>query len=361
VSKANFDARLRDWYGSGVAARLQHQLHDIAVPRGTFLIGRGVECQLSLDDPLVSRRHAAIRVDDDDSAVVEDLGSRNGVYLNGVKLERAEPLSDGDLIRIGSQDICYYQALDGDSLNAPRAMRVTMQQIPVSAFDQAIAKSVNEAPDTAPSADLAARVAPVAQPEQAPPKRDAELPPPPSKPSSTRLPATIPMPTIRELHAIDPDEPEETTTIASGPLAAGGRVGGLAIIGSVANKALALGRADEAERILQRSLADVLARARKGPLEQELVEQAVAYAIRLAATTGRGAWVDYVFQLYTALRALMPARVVDELYAAVRKVKHTDKSVLRAYTACLREISGSFGPAERFVQQRIEGLERWAP
>lgn len=346
-----------------MAARLQHQLHDIAVPRGTFLIGRGVECQLSLDDPLVSRRHAAIRVADDGSATVEDLGSRNGVFLNGVRVEKPEPLSDGDLVRIGSQDICYYQAGDGESLGAPRAMRVTMQQIPLVDVSRVEPKSTIEAPDTAPSADVVARTAALAvTPSPAPTTtREGELPPPPSKPSSTRLPATIPMPMIRELLPIDPDEPEETTTIASGPFAAGGRVGGLAIIGSVANKALALGRADEAERILQRSLTDILARARKGPLDAEVVEQAAAYAIRLAASTGRGAWVDYLFQLYTALRMLMPARVVDELYAAVRKVKHTDKSVLRAYTACLREISGSFGPAERFVQQRIEGLERWAP
>jgi hypothetical protein len=96
-------------------------------------------------------------------------------------------------------------------------------------------------------------------------------------------------------------------------------------------------------------------------LDAELAERAASYAVRLAAATGHGTWIDYVFTLYTCLRALLPARLVDELYAAVRKVKATDKSVLHAYTACLKETSGSFGPAERFVQQRIEGIERWAP
>jgi len=45
----------------------------------------------------------------------------------------------------------------------------------------------------------------------------------------------------------------------------------------------------------------------------------------------------------------------------VRKVKHIDRAVLRTYTARLREISNGFGPAERFIQQRIESFERWAP
>jgi hypothetical protein len=122
-----------------------------------------------------------------------------------------------------------------------------------------------------------------------------------------------------------------------------------------------MGRADEAERILQRALTDVLARAPKGEIPTDLAEMAVAYALRLAAATGRGAWVNYTFELYTTLRLLLPARLVDELYAVARKVKSTDKAALRAYTACLRELSSGFGPAERFIQQRIESFERWAP
>jgi hypothetical protein len=191
---------------------------------------------------------------------------------------------------------------------------------------------------------------------------------------------------ITELREIDPDDRSEQTFVATGPMSSVPRAGsGLAIIGGVADKALALGRAEEAERLLQRVLADILSRAQGrrslppprsggdagGPASQppasaggvdlDVAERAAAYAMRLAVGTGRGVWIGYIFQLYTALGALLPARIVDELYAAVRKVKHTDKSVLRAYTARLREASPAFGPAERFVFQRIEGFERWAP
>jgi hypothetical protein len=299
-----------------MAARLQHQLHDIAVSKGTFLIGRGADCQLALDDPLVSRRHACIRVDEDGTATLEDLGSRNGVLLNGVRIDKPEPLTDGDLVRIGSQDIGFFLGEDPGVHPAtrPRAMRVTMQELPL-VTPESLAQ-----PDTANPASL---------------KRKA----------------------------VGEDEPGEATHISQSPFAAsGGRLAsGLAIIGSVAEKALALGRVDEGERILQRTLAEILDRAGKGEVDAELAERAAMHAIRLAAATARGVWIEYVFQIYTALRALPPARLVDELYAAVRKVKHTDKAVLRAYLTCLREISGTFGPTERFIQQRVEGLERMVP
>lgn len=316
-----------------MAARLRHQLHDIAMPTGTFVIGRGAECQLALDDVLVSRRHAAIHLEDDGSASIEDLGSRNGVLLNGARVSGKEELADGDLIRIGSQDICFYHTEDADSDRAsrPYRSRVTMQYLP--------AVDANGQP-----------IPPI-------------LPPPePEPPASARPTAPVVMASVRDLKPVDPDDPQEKTTIAS-PLAPGSarNVTGLTIIGGVADKALALGRAEDAERILHRALQDVLARAAKGPIDAQLAEKAAMYALHLAAGTGRGLWIDYVFQLYTTLRALAPARVVDELYAAVRKVKATDKSLLRAYTACLKQISGSFGPAERFVQQRVESFERWAP
>lgn len=284
---------------ASVMARLCYRHHDIAVPLGTFFIGRGADCQLALDDPMISRRHAALRVYAG-SATIEDLGSRNGVFLNGIRIDKSEPLRDGDQIRIGSQDLSFYENDDAHPLSSERATRATRREMQVT-----------------------------------------------------------------EMRLLDPDDPVEMTSVATAPMGMGSvppRAGsGLAIIGGVADKALALGRAEEAERILQRALADVATRAERGEVDPDLAEAAASYAIRLAAGTGKGSWVDYAFQLYTTLGTLLPARVVDDLYAAVRKVKHTDRAVLRAYTARLREAAATYGPAERFVLQRIEGFERWAP
>lgn len=66
-------------------------------------IGRGPDSDVVLPNREVSRRHAAVRRQADRYALV-DLGSKNGVILNGARLEGTALLSDGDEILIGP---CY--------------------------------------------------------------------------------------------------------------------------------------------------------------------------------------------------------------------------------------------------------------
>jgi len=65
-----------------------------------LVVGR-VGGDLTIDDPLVSRRHAVIRVA---AGVleVEDLGSLNGTWVNGERLEGPRALSAGDFVQLGS-------------------------------------------------------------------------------------------------------------------------------------------------------------------------------------------------------------------------------------------------------------------
>jgi len=63
------------------------------------VLGRGSEADIVVDDPGVSRRHAEIRLDDG-SAVVRDLGSTNGTFVDGERASTAR-LSDGSSITIG--------------------------------------------------------------------------------------------------------------------------------------------------------------------------------------------------------------------------------------------------------------------
>jgi pSer/pThr/pTyr-binding forkhead associated (FHA) protein len=277
-----------------MAVRLRYLAHDLEVPMGQFLIGRTPECQLSLDDPLVSRRHAILMIEAD-GVFVQDLGSRNGVFVNGARAELRTRVSEGDVIRIGTQEL--------------------------------VLSGIGEV---------------------------ASIP----KPALRKFDVTSTMQDVRVVDLMEDNDPPTSVTPRRPTTDPGRRVHGLSLIGGVADKALQLGRADEAERLLTRSLQDAMAKAKAGGIPPEHAEKAALYALRLAAGTTRGSWIDYVFELYTVLRAPLPGRIVDELYAVVRKVKHGDLSVLRGYTACLREISHGFGPAERFIQQRIEGLER---
>ena len=72
-----------------------------------IVIGRGNDADLRIDDPGVSRKHIEIRVEEpqDPAAgpriTVHDLGSTNGVSVNGKRVDRAT-LSDGATIRIGN-------------------------------------------------------------------------------------------------------------------------------------------------------------------------------------------------------------------------------------------------------------------
>jgi hypothetical protein len=294
-----------------MAVRLRYLAHDLEVPVGQFVIGRTPDCQLSLDDPLVSRRHALLTVHGG-GVVVEDLGSRNGVEVNGKRIDRPWPMSDGDRIKIGSQEM----TLSG-----------VVERVP------------------APPRIPAARETRTASAQQT---------------QNVTALVTEDMPDLGE------DDGSQPTSVfgvvAYAPENPDRRVNSLSLVGALAEKALAMGRPEEAERLLQRALLETLAKAEQGgEVDADLAAKAAGYAARLAGATGRGAWVDYIFELYTARRATLPAGLVDELYAVVRKVKHTNKAVFRAYTACLRDLASGFGPAERFVQQRIESLERWAP
>jgi predicted component of type VI protein secretion system len=84
--------------------RLRFLLQEFDLPPGQTLIGRGDECHITIFDPAISRRHARIFVDET-HALLEDLGSRNGCRVNGTPVRGTKELTDGDRIRIGTQEL----------------------------------------------------------------------------------------------------------------------------------------------------------------------------------------------------------------------------------------------------------------
>jgi predicted amidophosphoribosyltransferase len=86
--------------------RLRFLLQEFDLPPGDTMVGRSEDCRITLFDPLISRRHARIRVTGE-SAILEDLGSRNGCRVNGVPIKGPQLLHDGDRIRIGTQELVF--------------------------------------------------------------------------------------------------------------------------------------------------------------------------------------------------------------------------------------------------------------
>jgi predicted component of type VI protein secretion system len=279
--------------------RLRYLHHDLELSEGQFAVGRSAGCQLSLDDPLVSRRHALLVVAKD-SVTVEDLQSRNGVIVNGQRIASRTDVKPGDKIVIGSQELTLLEGRESAGRETS-SLQVGKRTLPKMA-----------------AADPAGRDSSI--PSGPPPSSDAD-----AEPSMIR------------------------------------RADAFNLLGSVAEKALVMGRADEAERLLASPLADVVEASRAGKrLSPWLVDMAARFAAKLATATAKGAWADYVIELYDVQLRPCPGPVVDELYSAFRKVNAIDLVRLRRYLGRLREKQASLGPAERFLLQRIEGLERLA-
>jgi class 3 adenylate cyclase len=76
-----------------------------------LVVGR-VDADVTIDDPLISRRHAVIRPVDG-ALEIEDLGSLNGTWVNGERVDGARRLGSGDVIRVG--DAAF--AVEGASSN----------------------------------------------------------------------------------------------------------------------------------------------------------------------------------------------------------------------------------------------------
>ncbi len=63
-------------------------------------MGRAPRADFIVDAPLVSRLHCRLNLDDKARLAVEDLGSTNGTWVNGHKVQRA-PLIAGDKLKVG--------------------------------------------------------------------------------------------------------------------------------------------------------------------------------------------------------------------------------------------------------------------
>src|SRR5580704_2906952 len=167
--------------------RLRYLQHDLKLSEGEFAVGRNASCQLSLDDPLVSRRHAILTVSQE-GVKIEDLKSRNGVLVNGKRIEGSATLRAGDRILIGGQEMILVETRAG------------------------IGKATAA--------------------------------------------GGVPKTTLSRLESAAPALPDEPASLF--PHVA------FRVLGGVAEKALAMGRADEAERLLASALADVIETCRSG-------------------------------------------------------------------------------------------------
>jgi pSer/pThr/pTyr-binding forkhead associated (FHA) protein len=136
---------------------------------GEVVVGReGVD--LVIDDPEISRRHVAFRRRENEIEV-EDLGSLNGTFVNGSKLEAPVRLSAGDVIRLGKTSIAVAAEVQGTQVSQPTSL--------------------------APTADVTR----AATPAPAPPPPVAPQPPAPEPPLAAPASSPAPAPAVAVVEA----------------------------------------------------------------------------------------------------------------------------------------------------------------
>ncbi len=77
----------------------------VEIDGGRLTVGRVEENDLQLVDDKVSRHHAVIELRDDGRAVLRDLDSRNGTFVNGLRLSGSYVLAGGEQLRFGDEQL----------------------------------------------------------------------------------------------------------------------------------------------------------------------------------------------------------------------------------------------------------------
>jgi DNA-binding winged helix-turn-helix (wHTH) protein len=101
VGDVTVHASAIDREGPRIKLWLMFEGHQLPLMEGVNVIGRGPDAAIQIDSPGLSRSHARILVALGE-ATLEDLGSKNGTYLNGGRITTPHRLAEGNEIRLGA-------------------------------------------------------------------------------------------------------------------------------------------------------------------------------------------------------------------------------------------------------------------
>lgn len=303
---------------------LMHRGREILLPRGEFVIGRSRGCDLTLEDMLVSRRHARLLVSRD-ALFIEDLGSANGIFVNELPAVGAVALGDGDRLMIGSSEILI--SVTDDITDRPTAPP-TQSQV----SSRPVPRHLAPMPDPA----LTERDIPVirATPRQ-----------PPPAPAPAQTPAPMAPPRKSSHPGFEAEDTQRTE-----------KADGLLTMARLADRMLSLGRTDAAVKLLGDNLREVYQKAQAGrAIPDSVRETAALSALKLAAASHDGGWANLAVDLFALLRAPMPAKAIDLLGGAT-SLSGFDGAKLQHYQAVLRSAAADLSPEHRELAGRIVTL-----
>jgi hypothetical protein len=299
---------------------------EIELREGSILCGRLPECDVMIDDGLVSRMHARISVRDA-SVVVEDLHSTNGVYVNGARITHSALLREGDRLLLGTTEISLFEA-------RPDA-RIAPLRIPGNEQTPSVPRPVVSAP--------------------------ARVPAPTTLPARSREDFGKLELHLDELSVAADDGPPSSrgadlkslrTRNSGVPSTA--RADALEVIGALAERLAGGGNLDEARRVLSSHLKRILQGATAGlTVPDDVCILASKHALSLARWTGQSAWIDYVVELHLAARRAMRPETLTLFESVVLSIGDHDRQLFTYFVDGLRGERAMLTPEERLVLERL--------
>src|SRR5262245_18879333 len=95
-----------------VMFRAEGERRSFSLTKDVTMIGRREDCDLRIPVSEVSRKHCRI-IKDGDEVRVEDLGSSNGSYHNGQRIQGSVTVQPGDSVQVGP--VVFVVQIDGNS------------------------------------------------------------------------------------------------------------------------------------------------------------------------------------------------------------------------------------------------------
>lgn len=266
----------------------------VPLPLGRFEIGRGSEVDLRMDLPEVSRRHVAL-VAREETLEVEDLGSINGVLVNGALLERQGPLQAGDRLTLGGIDIEVLLSLE---------VPVGLEE------DQATRRmATHKCPKCGTRVVVALATCPSCGTSM--PAEDVRV--------------TQPTLTVPPLGKPEGDPTERTLTV----------------IFTRVDRSLARGRAVEANSLAHAPFSDALARVLVGsPVDARLVRGMQERALRLASALWSAKWCVFALDLYAAVAEIPCDHAIDRIEELL---PGNERALQPALASLLERLGGAHG------------------
>jgi len=127
----NFAAKAEDCYIRVIAGLIKGKI--ISVPNGDFTLGRAAEADVHIKDKLISRKHCRLTFESG-KWYIEDLGSTNGTWIIGQKVDRKVLLPYRTSARIGKT--IFEIVVPGSTINtSPLDAARILQQIPLEEFN----------------------------------------------------------------------------------------------------------------------------------------------------------------------------------------------------------------------------------